>query len=94
MNSSVGVEVLTVRATDADSGPNGEVSYFLSGSEVGRFLIDGTSGVVTVRMPLDYETFTEPYVLTVIASDSGRQSCCVDCVNLCQCESRINVLLC
>ena len=36
-----------------------------------RFAIDSATGEVTVAIPLDYETVTEPYVLTVIAEDSG-----------------------
>ena len=70
MNSSLGEEVVTVAATDDDSGSNGEISYLLSGSGADTFTIDST-GLVTVAQPLDYETFPGPYVLTVIARDNG-----------------------
>ena len=70
-NSSLGELVIQVTATDDDAGSNGEIAYRLSGSEVERFAIDSVTGEVTVAVPLDYETVTEPYVLTVIAEDSG-----------------------
>lgn len=58
-------------ATDADAGSNGAISYSLSGSDVGTFAIDPNTGVVTVARPLDYESVSEPYTLTVIAQDNG-----------------------
>lgn len=70
VNSSVGAEVVRVSATDADSGPNAEISYLLSGSRAETFHID-SSGLVTVVEPLDHETFPGPYVITVIARDNG-----------------------
>ena len=69
VNSSVGVSVIQVTATDADAGSNGEISYLLSGSD--RFIIDSVTGEITVARPLDYETVIEPYTLTVIARDNG-----------------------
>lgn len=65
------MNVIQVSATDADSGTNGQIFYILSGSEAERFNIDTNSGLITVVQPLDYETYTEPYVLTVIARDNG-----------------------
>lgn len=58
-------------ATDADIGSNGAISYSLSGSDVETFAIDPHTGVVTVARPLDYESVSEPYTLTVIAQDNG-----------------------
>ena len=61
-------------ATDADTGSNGEISYQLSGSEAERFQIDPVTGEITVARPLDFETVTEPFVLTVIARDNGENA--------------------
>ena len=77
-------------ATDADSGSNGAISYHLSGSEVERFAVDAVTGEVTVTKPLDYESTTDPYVLTVIAQDSGETmlpgiSVALDCIRLVSC---------
>ena len=83
VNSSVGEVVVEVSASDADSGSNGEITYLLSGSEADRFRVDPITGEVTVVRPLDYETYTEPYVLTAIARDNGKpcwdasEKCCV-----------------
>ena len=63
--------MLQVTATDDDVGSNGAISYSLSGSDVETFAIDPNTGVVTVARPLDYETVSEPYTLTVIARDNG-----------------------
>ena len=83
-NSSVGAVVTQVVATDADTGSNGEISYHLSGSEAERFQIDSVTGEVTVAHPLDYESVTEPFVLTVIARDNGENALPVSiCVILC-----------
>ena len=77
----MGAAVIQVTATDADVGSNGEISYHLSGSEVERFHIDPATGEVTVAQPLDYESVTQPYVLTVIARDSGENvASCVSCL--------------
>ena len=71
----MGAVVTQVVATDADTGSNGEISYHLSGSEAGRFQIDSVTGEVTVARPLDFESVTEPFVLTVIARDNGEMHC-------------------
>uniref|UniRef100_H2ZF80 Cadherin domain-containing protein n=1 Tax=Ciona savignyi TaxID=51511 RepID=H2ZF80_CIOSA len=54
---SRGQYVLTVRATDADIGLNGEISYFLSNTTGldGKFTVDTMTGVVTTTAPLDRE---------------------------------------
>jgi len=67
-------EVVTVQATDADTGDFGRVSYSLQGEGVNEFMIDETTGVITVkpgslgRSNLDRE-WVESYNLRVIARD-------------------------
>lgn len=60
--------VLTVSAIDLDSGTNGEVRYYHTGTE--QFSIDAATGVISIIMPLDYE-FEQSLNFTVVASDSG-----------------------
>nr|XP_054499145.1 protocadherin gamma-B5-like [Agelaius phoeniceus] len=65
--------VLRVRATDADAGSNGRVSYsFGSVSESVRalFAIDSESGEVRTAGALDFEE-KKKYVFTVEATDGG-----------------------
>ncbi|XP_042573254.1 protocadherin Fat 1-like isoform X3 [Cyprinus carpio] len=69
---TVGDEVTSVNATDADSGFNGEVRYTLLGS-AGRFSVDQETGVITLAAPLDRETQDE-YHLVITAQDQGRPS--------------------
>lgn len=75
---AVGTQVLTLRATDLDSGKNAEIEYHidrisgggLSSAETDAqtFKIDGRSGVITTRNQLDRET-SEVYTIIVTASD-------------------------
>ena len=63
----------TSKATDRDRDDNGRISYSLAqvtGGEgaSGRFSIDSSTGVISVRQPLNYEV-TESYVLTIKAED-------------------------
>ena len=64
-----------VTATDADAGSNGEITYHLFGSGAENFHIDSATGEVTVARPLDFESVTGPFVLTVIAQDNGENVC-------------------
>ena len=60
--------VLAVSAVDADSGTNGEVTYSVRDTD--QFIIDGSTGVISLVNTLDYES--QPSLnFTVIASDSG-----------------------
>lgn len=75
---AVGTQVLTLRATDLDSGKNAEIEYHIdriSGgglsspeTDAQTFKIDGRSGVITTRSQLDRET-SEVYTIIVTASD-------------------------
>ncbi|XP_053734547.1 protocadherin Fat 4 isoform X1 [Synchiropus splendidus] len=64
-------QLLRVSASDVDENKNGLVHYrVLEGNEEGQFIIDSSSGQVTLVGKLDYET-TSFYSLKIIAVDSG-----------------------
>ncbi|KAK4875010.1 hypothetical protein RN001_011432 [Aquatica leii] len=75
---SVGSTVLTLKATDQDSGKNAEVEYSIQSINGGgmstdeedsrAFKIDAKSGVLATRTVLDRET-TEIYTIVVQATD-------------------------
>ena len=56
-NISIGSKVTTVTANDLDSDEMyGKISYRLTGSGSDDFLIDASTGVITVNRDIDYET--------------------------------------
>ena len=67
-NQLVGTPVVTVRATDIDSGLNQELSYFIENSI--NFQVDLATGEVTTLALLDREALPTDSV-TVTAIDSG-----------------------
>ncbi|XP_066507647.1 protocadherin gamma-A4-like [Hoplias malabaricus] len=70
-NTPLGTEVITVSATDADEGANGDVTYELSRvteKAAKLFSIDKASGKISVRGDIDYEEETY-YELKVQAKD-------------------------
>ncbi|CAB3374160.1 Hypothetical predicted protein [Cloeon dipterum] len=71
---SVGSTVITLRATDQDSGRNAEIEYSLKANLTEEddmaFKIDRRSGVVSTRTALDRETI-ETYQLLVVATDTA-----------------------
>ncbi|KAI5085819.1 protocadherin 1 gamma 3 precursor, partial [Silurus meridionalis] len=70
-NTPLGAEVITVSATDADEGVNGEVSYEfsrISDTAANIFSIDKTTGHITVKGNIDYEE-ESTYELRVQAKD-------------------------
>ncbi|KAF4118311.1 hypothetical protein G5714_000362 [Onychostoma macrolepis] len=69
---TVGDDVASVTAKDADSGFNGEVRYTLLRG-AGRFNVNQETGVITLADPLDRET-QEVYSLVITAQDQGRPS--------------------
>ncbi|XP_063042701.1 protocadherin-7b isoform X2 [Engraulis encrasicolus] len=69
-NNAPAERVATVRATDADSGKNAELSYSLDSSVNGIFSIDADSGDIRVNTILDREQ-TERYEFKVVAKDKG-----------------------
>ncbi|BFZ03360.1 hypothetical protein BsWGS_06399 [Bradybaena similaris] len=67
------VVLLTVNATDKDSGANGQVRYTLEESVAGVFSIDSVTGQLSLIAQLDYETTTE-YLFLVFATDQAADS--------------------
>ncbi|KAM8847860.1 protocadherin gamma-A11-like [Synchiropus picturatus] len=72
-NVPKGTQIITVNATDADSGTNGHIFYSLSkmkGAAADKFVIDGNTGVVSVSGEIDYEK-DRKYEVRVEAKDQG-----------------------
>ncbi|XP_053372257.1 protocadherin gamma-A3-like isoform X4 [Clarias gariepinus] len=72
-NSPKGIYITTVNASDADSGPNGLVSYTfanLKGNIGDIFALNKSSGVITLKGELDYEK-AKKYEIGVEAKDQG-----------------------
>lgn len=71
-SASIGSAVMTVRATDQDSGANAEVHYSIinpfGANEA--FRIDPKSGMISTRLALDREII-DSYNLTIQAVDQG-----------------------
>ncbi|KFO24716.1 Protocadherin-16 [Fukomys damarensis] len=67
-NSPPGTSLLTLRATDPDLGPNGQVTY--GGVSGENFSLDPNTGVLTTLRALDREE-QEEINLTVYARDRG-----------------------
>uniref|UniRef100_A0A3Q3MB37 Protocadherin Fat 4 n=1 Tax=Mastacembelus armatus TaxID=205130 RepID=A0A3Q3MB37_9TELE len=64
-------QLLRVSASDVDENKNGLVHYHITeGNEEGQFIVDSSSGQVTLVGKLDYET-TSSYSLKIIAVDAG-----------------------
>ncbi|AWP05693.1 putative protocadherin-7-like [Scophthalmus maximus] len=72
-NNSPGERVVTVVATDADSGKNAEIAYSLDSTASGPFYIDADNGDIRANGVLDREQ-RERYELRVIAKDKGTPS--------------------
>ncbi|NXQ30188.1 PCDG2 protein, partial [Alaudala cheleensis] len=69
----VGSVLVTVTATDADEGPNGEVKYFLkkiTEKSSQTFQLDSDTGLITLLQSLDFEE-SNSYVLELHAQDGG-----------------------
>ncbi|XP_060765539.1 protocadherin alpha-8-like [Neoarius graeffei] len=69
-NTSVGTKILTVSASDADEGNNGEVSYSVVSDEGDLFLINSHSGDITVKGNVDFEEHPA-MELRIQAQDKG-----------------------
>ncbi|XDV14791.1 hypothetical protein PO909_014979 [Leuciscus waleckii] len=70
-NMPIGTSVLTVQATDLDTGENGYVTYSIANVNPQPFVIDYFSGVISSSEILDYELMPRIYTLKVRASDWG-----------------------
>jgi hypothetical protein len=65
------VDILTVSATDADSGLNGLISYsILPGTGTSNFNVTET-GIVRAIRTIDYDAGVHSYSFTVVATDNG-----------------------
>ena len=72
-NVTIGTGVLTVSASDPDSGVNGQVTYTINRrqSDTGElFSIDAFSGLLSVNKRLDFES-KDSHELVVVAKDKG-----------------------
>ncbi|XP_042309716.1 protocadherin Fat 2 [Sceloporus undulatus] len=70
-NLPSGTSVLSVKATDSDSGENGFITYTIANQKAVPFVIDPFSGVISTTKLMDYELMQRWYHLRVWASDSG-----------------------
>ncbi|XP_062865096.1 protocadherin Fat 1a [Trichomycterus rosablanca] len=70
-NMPIGTSVLTVKASDLDSGENGYVTYSIANINPVPFSIDYFSGVISTSEQLDYELMPRIYNLRVRVSDWG-----------------------
>ncbi|XP_030224749.1 protocadherin-11 X-linked isoform X2 [Gadus morhua] len=73
-NAPIGTSVAQLHATDADLGSNAQIHFSfsnqMSAATKRHFAIDGSSGMVTVKQPLDREV-TPVHKLIVLASDGS-----------------------
>ena len=70
-NAALGEKVLTVAASDPDSGNNGKIKYSITNGNIGdTFYINPETGAITLRRHLDRETVST-YRLTIQATDGG-----------------------
>lgn len=70
---ALGHDVITVSASDADAGSQGEVTYAITaGDTYGNFVIDKHTGVIELVSSLDYETSSKiTLIVTATDGDSG-----------------------
>ena len=70
----IGNTIVTISATDKDSGPNGKLAYdIVKGDPQGMFRVDRDSGQIMVNQSLDYEKIPV-YNIVVEARDLGYYS--------------------
>ncbi|OAD57365.1 Cadherin-23 [Eufriesea mexicana] len=72
-NVTIGTPIIQIEAKDADTGPNGDVHYRMKQDLAGHwrtFHIDDTTGVISLKLPLDRET-QKLYEIRVEAYDLG-----------------------
>lgn len=68
---AIGARVADINATDKDFGPNGILTYsIISGNEDNNFGINPSTGIITVKNELDYETVVR-YSLVIRVSDNA-----------------------
>ncbi|XP_016536732.1 protocadherin-15-like isoform X1 [Poecilia formosa] len=67
---SPGESVIKMSAVDSDAGENGQISYHILAGDQGKFLINSSTGVITVAPGAEL-TVGRSYALTVEAVDNG-----------------------
>ena len=73
-DTAIGARVADVNATDKDFGLDGILTYsIISGNEDDKFDINPSTGIITVRNELDYETVVR-YSLVIRVSDNAPPS--------------------
>ncbi|KAM4621344.1 protocadherin alpha-7-like [Polymixia lowei] len=81
-NVPLGTTVLTVTATDADEGTNGDISYYLSSKDQDHILeifeIDSETGILTVKGKIDFEE-NHAFEIRVQAMDNGQPPLAAQC---------------
>ena len=68
--TKIGTSILRVKATDGDSGKNGEITFSLSTEALGIFRIDSKSGTIYTLQEFDYYT-KNVYNFLCRATDKG-----------------------
>ncbi|XP_077464629.1 protocadherin beta-14-like [Stigmatopora argus] len=81
-NAPAGTYLLTVKSSDPDEGPNGEVEYSLRNKPRGQhgvpFEVDKRTGELKVKGHLDFEE-GQAYEIKVVAADKGAVSLSTQC---------------
>lgn len=62
--------MVTVTATDDDTGDNAKITYSIDSTSTDKFTIHPSSGEISTKISLNYED-SPRYVITVTARDSG-----------------------
>ncbi|KAJ8266248.1 hypothetical protein GJAV_G00128230 [Gymnothorax javanicus] len=74
-NAPRGTKIISLNATDADSGSNGEITYFFNehgqAKNLNTFLIDPDNGEITVKGDIDFEE-TPYFEIRVEARDKAQ----------------------
>ncbi|XP_046549710.1 protocadherin Fat 4-like [Haliotis rubra] len=71
-NAQCSRNIVTVNATDADTGSNGHIVYSLGGSDSHMFTVDSHTGGISCKAPLDYENISIYRDLIILATDQGQ----------------------
>ena len=71
-DTAVGTFVVQVRATDNDSGLNGDIVYSLERTTSPHLEIDPVTGVVRIRSAMDYDAGLRMVVAVIRAEDRGQ----------------------
>ncbi|XP_044210475.1 protocadherin Fat 4 [Thunnus albacares] len=69
-NSAIGTNVFNVKAADADSGANAQITYSLIAGHVDKFAMDSRNGTITTLDVFDYEQ-EQIFDITIKSSNTG-----------------------